>query len=136
MDGTDSAPLRRAPLAGWPYALVCTLLGLGLAWVPKLFHGPAPAKYDVLYINGSLAVWAFYGARLLVGFWVGITRWPARWWLRGPLCGFATLLPHAIMLFATPGCHYRCGELNLLSGTLVGTAIAGIAFLLTGRHRG
>jgi len=136
MEGSESAAPRWAPLAGWPYALVCTVLGLGLAWTPMLFHGPIPAKFDVFGLRGALAVWAFYTARMLIGFWIWITRWPLHWWLRGPLCGFATMLPHALMLFATPGCHYRCGELNLTSATLVGTAIAGLAFLLTGRQRG
>src|SRR5215468_2781024 len=95
MEGSESPAPRWAPLAGWPYALVCTVLGLGLAWTPMLFHGPIPAKFDVFGLRGALAVWAFYTARLLIGFWIGITRWPVQWWLRGPLCGFATMLPHA-----------------------------------------
>ena len=71
-----------------PYPLLCAALGLGLGWVPLLIHGPIPEKFNVLYIQGSVAVWAFYSARLLVGFTVGISVWPRQWFLRGPLCGF------------------------------------------------
>ena len=122
------------PLQHAPYVVVCTALGLVLGWVPKLIHGPIPQKFDVLYIKGSLAVWAYYTARLSIGFWVGNATWPARWWLRGPLCGFLALLPLAFLALATPGCGVPCMRLNLSTATGVGFTIAGLAYLLTGRH--
>ena len=76
-----------------PYTVLCILLGVALGWVPKLLHGPIPEKFDIHYLHGDTLVWAFYTARMLVGFWVGITTWPPQWWLRGPLCGIATMLP-------------------------------------------
>lgn len=94
------------PLARLPYPLVCTALGLVLGWAPILLHGPIAEKFDVLYIRGSIAVWAYYTARLSIGFWVGVTVWPARWWLRGPLCGLLALLPLGWMALATPGCGF------------------------------
>jgi hypothetical protein len=99
-----------------------------------LFHGPIPQKFDVLYIKGDIAVWAFYSARLLVGFLVGITCWPERWYVRGPLCGFLALLPPAIITIATPGCGTSCMRWNLTTGTLVGLLVAGCAYWITGRH--
>ena len=90
-----------------PYPLVCALLGLLLGWGPRLVHGPIHEKFDVLYIRGSIAVWGFYAARLLIGAAVGVTVWPARWYLRGPLCGFALMLPVALIALATPGCGFR-----------------------------
>lgn len=86
------------------YPLICTLVGLALGWVPSRLHGPIPYKYNVLGINGALAVWAWYVARSLIGFLVGITAWPSPWWLRGPLVGFLTILPLGIVSLATPGC--------------------------------
>lgn len=56
------------------------------------------------YINGSIAVWAFYSARLSIGFWVGIGRWPVVWYLRGPMVGFLIMLPVTFIPLATPGC--------------------------------
>jgi hypothetical protein len=90
-----------------PYLLLCTALGALLGWLPVLFHGPIPEKFDVLYIQGAIAVWGFYLARMSVGFWIGATRWPARWWLRGPLVGFLVMLPLGVVLLATPGCRHR-----------------------------
>jgi len=90
--------------AALPYPVVCLLLGLLLGWTPRLVHGPIAEKFNVHYIHGAVAVWAFYSARLLVGFWVGITTWPARWYLRGPLVGFLALLPVTIIPLAIPGC--------------------------------
>lgn len=90
-----------------PYVLACTLIGLVVGWLPILVHGPIPEKFDVLYIKGNIAVWGFYSARLLIGFMVGVTRWPARWYLRGPLCGFLIMLPLGIVALATPGCGFR-----------------------------
>ncbi len=90
-----------------PYPLLCTLLGLVAGWLPKLVHGPIPEKFDILYIRGAIAVWAFYGARLMIGFMVGITCWPARWYLRGPMCGFLLMLPVGVVALATPGCQFQ-----------------------------
>jgi hypothetical protein len=89
-----------------PYALLCTCLGLVLGWVPRLVHGPIPQKFNVLYIRGAVAVWAFYSARMLIGFLVGITRWPSPWYLRGPLCGFLALFPLTLISLAMPGCGW------------------------------
>ena len=87
-----------------PYPLLCTALGLPLAWLPVLVHGPIPYKFNVLGIRGAVAVWAFYSARLLIGFLVGITSWPGRWFLRGPLCGVIAMFPVTVIALATPGC--------------------------------
>jgi hypothetical protein len=95
-------PLRK----GIPYLPLCAALGLALGWLPVLIHGPIPEKFDVLYIRGSVAVWAYYSARLLVGLVVGISVWPRRWYLRGPLCGFIMLLPVAFIALATPHCGF------------------------------
>lgn len=89
-----------------PYPLLCTLLGGVLAWMPRLVHGPIPEKFNVLYIRGAIAVWGFYSARLSIGFWVGITRWPARWYVRGPLCGLLALFPLTLISLAMPGCGW------------------------------
>lgn len=89
-----------------PYPLLCTVLGVALGWWPALFHGPIAAKFNLLYIRGATAVWAWYSARLLIGFLVGITRWPAQWWLRGPLCGFLMMFPLGLVSVATPGCGF------------------------------
>jgi hypothetical protein len=89
---------------GMPYALACTLLGLALALVPPFLHGPIPYKFDVHGLRGDVAVWAWYVARMLIGFLVGITRWPIPWWVRGPLCGLLMMLPLGLVALATPGC--------------------------------
>lgn len=86
------------------YPLVCALLGLVVGWLPVFFHGPIPQKFDVLYIRGDIAVWAFYSARLMIGLVVGLTVWPPRWWQRGPLCGLLMMLPVGLVALATPGC--------------------------------
>jgi hypothetical protein len=117
-----------------PYPLLCALLGLGLGWIPKLFHGPIPEKYDVLYIKGAVAVWGWYVARCLIGFLVGITTWPTRWWLRGPMIGLLTMLPLGFVSLATPGCGPPCMFWNVTTGMAVGTAVGGIAFAVTRRH--
>ena len=87
-----------------PYLPVCVVAGLVLAWLPRLVHGPIPYKFNVLGIRGNIAVWGWYTARLLVGFLVGTTTWPERWYLRGPLCGALALLPVGFVALATPGC--------------------------------
>ncbi len=93
-----------ARIAGLPYPLLCALLGLVLGWIPVLLHGPIPAKFDRFFINGHMAVWTFYVSRLLIGLLVGITLWPRRWYLRGPMCGLLMMVPPGFFLLATPGC--------------------------------
>ena len=132
----DAADAARAPARRRPaYALICTLIGLVLGWLPMLVHGPIPEKYNVLYIRGAIAVWGWYTARLLIGAAVGITSWPQRWYLRGPLIGCMMLLPLSLVSLATPGCGLPCMSLNLTSAAAIGTAVAGLAYALTGRHR-
>lgn len=119
-----------------PYALVCALVGLVVGAVPAVVHGPIPQKFDVLYIQGSVAVWGWYVARALVGLLVGITTWPAPWWLRGPLCGAIMLVPLSFVSLATPGCGPPCAAANMTSAVSVGFVVAGLARLITGRdHR-
>jgi hypothetical protein len=86
------------------YPVLCTLSGLLLGWLPGLVHGPISQKFDILYIKGTTAVAAFYAARLLIGFLVGITAWPRRWYLRGPLCGAVMMGPLGLIALATPNC--------------------------------
>lgn len=86
------------------YPFVCTALGLGFGWLPMLFHGPIPEKFDVFYLHGGVMVWAFYSARMLIGFMVGVATWPASWLLRGPLLGGLVMLPVTFVALATPGC--------------------------------
>jgi hypothetical protein len=88
------------------YSLVCGLIGLVLGWVPMLFHGPIPDKFNALYIKGAVAVWGYYFARCAIGFLVGITTWPEPWYMRGPLCGALMMLPLGITALATPGCGW------------------------------
>ena len=88
------------------YSLVCTLLGFALGWLPLFMHGPIPQKFNVLYIRGAVAVWGYYSARLLIGFLVGITRWPAPWYLRGPMCGLLMMFPLTLISLAMPGCGW------------------------------
>lgn len=115
------------------YTLVCTLLGLALGWIPAQLHGPIPEKFDVLYIQGSIAIWAWYVARSIIGFWIGVTAWPAPWWIRGPLCGFLTLLPLTLVSLGMPGCGAPCLRVNLASATALGLVVAGLARAITGK---
>ena len=92
------------PFDRLPYRPTAIAVGLVLAWVPSYLHGPIPEKYDLLYIQGSLAVWCWYVARMSIGFWIAATAWPRRWFIRGPLCGFFAMLPPSLMSLATPGC--------------------------------
>jgi hypothetical protein len=85
---------------------LCTALGLLLGWLPVLVHGPIPEKFNVLYIRGDVAIWTFYAARLSIGFLVGISVWPARVWLRGPLLGALVMLPPGLLALATPRCGF------------------------------
>ena len=117
-----------------PYPLLCAVIGLLLGWIPKFLHGPIPYKFNVLYINGDLAVWAWYVARLLVGFMVGITSWPPVWWIRGPMIGFLMLFPLTLVSLATPGCGAPCMAWNLTTATALGGLVAGIAFAITKKH--
>ena len=55
-----------------PYPLLCAILGVALGWWPMFFHGPIAAKFNLLYIRGATAVWAWYSARMLIGFLVGM----------------------------------------------------------------
>ena len=89
-----------------PYPAVCLVLGLLLGWSPRLLHGPIAEKFNPHYIQGAVAVWAFYSARLLIGLWIGITGWPQRWYLRGPLVGFLTLLPVTFIPLASRACSH------------------------------
>lgn len=129
---SSSAPLRDRI----PYPLLCTVIGLLLGWLPMFLHGPIPEKYNILYIRGAIAVWGWYVARLLIGFVVGITHWPRRWWVRGPLCGLVMLFPLSLVSLATPSCGAPCMSLNLTSAAAVGTIVAGLAYALTGQHHG
>ena len=97
-----TGPLRK----GIPYLPLCAALGLALGWLPVLIHGPIPEKFDVLYIRGAVAVWAYYSARLLIGFLIGITAWPHPWYVRGQLIGFLTTLPVTFVALASPGCGF------------------------------
>ena len=99
--GEDVAAPRRRRI---PYVPLCTLLGIVLGWVPLFIHGPHPYKFTVWHFNGAIAVWAFYSARMVIGFMVGLTRWPERWYLRGPMCGFITMFPLSLIALANPSC--------------------------------
>jgi hypothetical protein len=61
---------------------------------------------------GAVTVWGWYTARLLIGFVVGISTWPPRWYLRGPLCGLLMLFPLSIVSLSTPGCEGACHVLE------------------------
>jgi hypothetical protein len=99
--GDDPAATRRVP-----YALLCAVLGLGLAWIPLLIHGPHPWKFTMWRLNGAIAVWGFYTARMSIGLLVGITHWPERWYLRGPLCGVLAMLPVGLIALSNPACGF------------------------------
>ena len=117
-----------------PYALLCALLGVAIGWLPMLLHGPIAEKYDAVYMDGRVAVWGWYSARLLIGALVGITWWPRVWWLRGPLCGLLMLFPLGWVSHATPGCGVTCQLWNELSGAAIGATVAGLAWAITGKH--
>ena len=103
IEGRMSLPTLRNRV---PYPLLCALLGLGLGWLPMLVHGPIPEKFNVLYIRGSIAIWAFYAARLSIGLLVGVSVWPRPWWLRGPLFGALAMLSPSLLALATPRCGF------------------------------
>ena len=104
-----------------------------LGWLPRLVHGPIPQKFDLFYLRGSFVVWAWYTSRMLVGFWVGVARWPERWWLRGPLCGVLVMLPLGCVSLGTPGCGPPCMLFNELTGATVGLLVGGLARVATGK---
>jgi hypothetical protein len=106
VDPKEPLQVRRVRAQSIPYPLVCVLLGLVLGWLPFLVHGPIPEKFNILYIRGAIAVWAFYSARLLIGFLVGISVWPPRWWQRGPLMGLVAMFPVGLVALATPRCGF------------------------------
>lgn len=87
-----------------PYPLLCTALGLALGWLPFFLHGPIPEKFYPHFIRGDITVWAYYGSRLAIGFFVGIAIWPRAWWLRGPLLGALLMLPTGLVSLAVPEC--------------------------------
>jgi hypothetical protein len=123
------------PIPPRHYLLVCAVLGIALGWLPRLLHGPIPHKFDVLFIEGRIAIWAWIVARSSIGLWVGLTVWPRPWWLRGPLVGAAVLLPLTLVSLAMPGCGAPCMQANLATAAGLGFVEAGLACALTGRHR-
>ena len=86
------------------YTRLCVLLGSVIGWTPMLFHGPIPEKFNLFYLDGHLAVCAYYVSRLLIGPAVGITVIPRRWYVRGPLLGAVMMAPTGFFSLATPGC--------------------------------
>jgi hypothetical protein len=108
--------------------------GAALGWIPWFLHGPIPEKFDLYFLDGSVAVWAWYTARMLIGTWVGITTWPRRWWVRGPMCGLLGMLPVTIVSLAVPTCGAPCMGWNLTTGAVVGLLVATVAFVVTGRE--
>jgi hypothetical protein len=44
------------------------------------------------------------------------------------------LVPLCFVSLATPGCGPPCAALNLSTAVAVGTLVAAIAFVLTGKH--
>jgi hypothetical protein len=102
----NTAAKRRPPLADAPYVAVCVALGLVAGWIPMFLHGPIAEKFNVLYIQGNIAVWGYYVARCSIGLWISLTVHPRRWYLRGPLCGFLALLPLTLVALAMPGCGF------------------------------
>jgi hypothetical protein len=115
------------------YRLACIAAGLIAAWIPVLLHGPIAEKLDRVRLNGALAVWGWYVARMLIGVVVASTTWPRRWWLRGGLFGALLMLPPAIVSAATPGCGASCAALNVSTGAVIGVVAAAAAWLATGR---
>lgn len=101
-----ASPERQRMNARRRYLLLCAVCGVALGMVPRFLHGPIPQKFNIHYIQGSIAVWAFYTARMLIGFLVGITVWPRRWFIRGPLCGILALFPLTLISLAMPRCGF------------------------------
>ncbi|MFT4569664.1 MAG: hypothetical protein ACI8TX_002545 [Hyphomicrobiaceae bacterium] len=116
------------------YVLVCTITGLLLAPLPRLVHGPIPAKFDLFYIDGSTAVWAWYVARMMIGLVFAVTVLPERWWQRGPLAGALTMFPVTIMSLAVPTCGAPCMGWNLLTGSIIGLIVSAVSYLILDRE--
>lgn len=129
-----AAVLGAPTLRELPYPIVCLLCGIVLGWLPWLFHGPIAEKFDAFFIDGSVAVWAWYTARMMIGAWVGLVTWPQRWWLRGPMCGLLAMLPVTIVSLAVPTCGLPCMGWNLTTGALVGGLVGAAAYGITGRQ--
>jgi hypothetical protein len=115
------------------YRVVCAFTGFVAAWLPFFLHGPIPEKLDRVRLNGAIAVWGYYVARLLIGFVVGAATWPQPWWLRGPFFGALLMLPVGTIALATPGCGPNCMALNVTTGAFVGLLAGGAGWLVTGR---
>jgi hypothetical protein len=116
------------------YIAVCVLLGLALGWMPALVHGPVPEKWNVYGVAGGVLVWGYYGARLSIGLWVGLTTFPPAWYLRGPLCGALAMIPLGFVGLANPLCGGPCMGWNTLTGATIGFAVAGLAWSITGKN--
>ena len=116
------------------YPVLCTAIGLLVGWFPMFFHGPIREKFDVYYLNGALAVWAWYLSRLAIGFFVGISVWPRAWYVRGPLVGALIMIPLGFVSLANPMCGPPCMFWNTFTGAVVGASVAGIAYALLKRH--
>ena len=71
----------------------------------------------------------------MIGFFVGVSSWPPRWYLRGPLIGVLVMFPVTFLPLAMPECGARCMGANLTTGAALGLAVAGLAFAITRRHR-
>lgn len=117
------------------YVPTCILLGIVLGWLPMLFHGPIPEKFDQFWIRGSLAVWAWYLSRMAIGLLVGITVRPRIHWLRGLLVGAGAMFPLGFVSLAVPTCGPGCMAANLGTGAATGLLIALLATWLTGQTR-
>ncbi len=115
------------------YRLTCIVAGVVFGLLPGLFHGPIPYKYDVLHIDGHIAVAGFYAARMMIGAFVGLTNYPGAWYIRGPMCGFLVMFPLTMISLATPGCRATCMFWNLVTATIVGLLVAATARVVTGR---
>ena len=111
------------------------MAGLVLGWLPALVHGPIPAKWDVHGVRGDILVWGYYVARMSIGLWVGISSTPARWFLRGPLCGALAMIPLGFVGLSNPLCGAPCMFWNTVTGATVGFAVAGLAWSITGKHQ-
>jgi hypothetical protein len=115
------------------YRWICVAAGLVAAWLPYLLHGPVPEKLDRVRLNGAIAVWGWYTARMLIGLVVAATAWPRPFWLRGVLFGALVMLPCGIVSLGTPGCGPDCMAANLSTGALVGVLAGGTAWWVTGK---
>ncbi|HAC80608.1 MAG TPA: hypothetical protein DCG06_09965 [Deltaproteobacteria bacterium] len=123
------------PVRKLPYIWTCAILGLILGWLPMLFHGPIPEKFDQFYISGSWAVWAWYLSRMSIGLLLGVTVRPRTFWLRGLVVGGLVMLPLGFVSLAVPTCGPVCMGANILTGAVEGLLIVVVAWWITGRER-